>query len=180
MRYVVKTKLHPTMKRNYLLLLFILACIFLSIVGCNDDGYSPDQEDPQQEIDPYDEGIVSFFESMQEYEAVPSEYNIGSQVTSDSTCIGEYTDTDGTLMKNAAKVVKTKSYSIVENAHEYVTLNPWSALFPGALVAGNQLSNGTVPTLIPIYSKRKPNSIYLAMVAGAEVALPNSAGNAPV
>ncbi len=176
------------MKKNYLSLICFALCALLLFTGCEDPQKNALPENPNEEVDPdldqdqdgnsegedpYSTEIIELFRNMQEYPEVPSSYYIGDQVTTDSTYYGKHVEicNNASYEIEASKVVKSKSYSIVENAHEYVTLNPWSALFPGALVAGNQLSGGTVPTVIPIYEKRKPNSIYLAMVAGGDVSI---------
>lgn len=61
----------------------------------------------------------------------------------------------------------TTKYDMVSNPMEFVTLDPWSNMWPGALVQGASIAKG-IPTIIPIYEKRKPGRITLSMVSGSE------------
>lgn len=68
----------------------------------------------------------------------------------------------------AARCVETTThYDMVDNPMEFVTLDPWSNIFPGALVQGKSIAKG-IPTIIPIYEKRKPGRISLSIVSGSE------------
>lgn len=69
---------------------------------------------------------------------------------------------------DARCVETTTEYDVVSNPEEFVTLNPWSNLYPGALVQGASLAKG-IPTLISIYDKRRPGRIYLSLTSGSDM-----------
>lgn len=69
---------------------------------------------------------------------------------------------------DARCVETTTEYDVVSNPEEFVTLNPWSDLFPGALVQGASLAKG-IPAIIPIYDKRRPGRIYLSFASGSDM-----------
>lgn len=69
---------------------------------------------------------------------------------------------------NARCVEKTTDYSVVSNPDDFVTLDPWSDIYPGALIQGASLANG-IPSIISIYSKRKPGRIYMSFVNGGSI-----------
>ncbi|MDR2065911.1 MAG: thiol-activated cytolysin family protein [Prevotellaceae bacterium] len=87
----------------------------------------------------------------------------------DTVPVSSYTDpeTDITHNDGGYSIKTTKKYDIVNNPMEFVTYNPWTDLYPGALVQGGTLRNG-VPSTVPIIDKRKPGRIYLSAVTGNE------------
>ena len=69
---------------------------------------------------------------------------------------------------NARCVETTTEYDVVNNPDDFVTLDPWSDIYPGALIQGASLANG-IPSIISIYSKRKPGRIYMSFVNGGSM-----------
>lgn len=97
------------------------------------------------------------------------EKNVVKTVKTDTLpgTIPSYSDPYSGISYPAVCVEKTTHYDMVDNPMEFVTLDPWPNIWPGALVQGASLSKG-VPALISIYEKRKPGRIYLSLVSGAE------------
>lgn len=69
---------------------------------------------------------------------------------------------------DARCVETTTEYDVVNNPDDFVTLDPWSDIYPGALIQGESLAKG-IPSIISIYSKRKPGRIYMSMINGDDM-----------
>lgn len=68
----------------------------------------------------------------------------------------------------AIPVKTTKQYDITENPDEFVLINPWEGIWPGALIQGGTIKDG-IPATVPISAaKRKPGTVRLTAVTGGD------------
>ena len=149
------------MKKSKQLLLGTIFCVS-AFYGCSD------QEEPGKNgLSPELSAVGDLLEKAGRITTLPEkneQTTIGEEI---SDKLERYTDdiTDSSFMGYAVK--RTDRYSIVNNPLEFVTLDPWDILWPGALVQGKSLTGG-VPAGVPIDQKRRPGKIYLSMVSGNE------------
>ncbi|MDR1197635.1 MAG: thiol-activated cytolysin family protein [Prevotellaceae bacterium] len=145
-------------------LLLNLTIVGILAAGCGKDLADPDPNaltPEQQKIQALLEsgGYLQITENRKHLESVDTLENHKDEPS--------YTDPETGIQNNAGGYsVKTrKTYDIAENPREFATYNPWTDLYPGALVQGRTLRDG-VPSTIPIVGKRRPGRVYLSAVTG--------------
>jgi hypothetical protein len=141
-----------------LLLLLLAGCLATSCE--KEDAVDPSGLTPEQQK------IQNLLESAGYLQKTADSKDV-TILQSDTVPVASYTDpeTDITHNDGGYAIKTTKKYDIVNNPMEFVTYNPWTDLYPGALVQGGTLRNG-VPSTVPIIDKRKPGRIYLSAVTG--------------
>ena len=125
---------------------------------------SRDKIDPQQQMRDAIDVLLATGGKLETTAANSSETTL---LDSDSLPQISYTDPVSELIYDAYPVKTTREYSVTDNPMEFVTLDPWDMLWPGALIQGGTLRDG-IPASIPIYGKRRPDNIYLSVVSGDE------------
>ncbi|MDR2652950.1 MAG: thiol-activated cytolysin family protein [Prevotellaceae bacterium] len=147
--------------KKKLLLMFLVGCLAASCekdIAVDPNGLTPEQQKIQALLE--SGGYLQITED--------EKTNVSSVDTVEKIHENDYDDpeTDDLTEHAAGYAVKTrKTYDIAKNPEEFVTYNPWTDLYPGALVQGGTLRDG-VPSTIPIISKRKPGRIYISAVTG--------------
>ncbi|MDR1349061.1 MAG: thiol-activated cytolysin family protein [Prevotellaceae bacterium] len=141
----------------------------LTIVGILAAGCGKDLADPDPNaLTPEQQKIQALLESGGYLQITENSKHLESVDTLEKIHVNEYKDPEMVDITNTTGgfAVKTrKTYDIAENPIEFATYNPWTDLYPGALVQGRTLRDG-VPSTIPIIGKRKPGRVYLSAVTG--------------
>jgi hypothetical protein len=143
--------------------LFIISAIVgILAAGCA----KSDIPDPSG-LTPEQQKIQALLESAGYLQTTESYENVSNPDTLEYKEVDEYPDPETGITNNAGGFsVKTrKTYDIATNPEEFVTYNPWTDLYPGALVQGATLRDG-VPSTVPIIGKRKPGRIYIHALTG--------------
>lgn len=149
------------MSKSKIVLLSSILCM-LMLYSCSD------QEEPVTGgLTPEQSAIANLLEKAGRITTIP-EKNIQTTISEEKSDKLEWHKDEDTGQEYLGYAVKrTDHYSIVDNPMEFVTLDPWDILWPGALVQGKSLTGG-VPAGVPIYKKRRPGKIFLSMVSGNE------------
>jgi hypothetical protein len=119
-------------------------------------------------LTPEQQKIQNLLENAGYLQSAENNYSVKT-LQSDTVPLASYTDPETNITNNNGgySIKNTKKYDIVDNPDEFATYNPWTDLYPGALIQGGTLRNG-VPSTVPILAKRKPGRIYLSAVTGNE------------
>ncbi|MCP9611412.1 thiol-activated cytolysin family protein [Coprobacter tertius] len=151
----MKTKLH--------LLISIVLCITV-FSACNDKD-NTDKNNP--DTNPQQTAVDELIEKAGRIAALPEKNTtmLVSEVKSDK--LVQYRDEASGSKYMGYSYKTTTHHSIVDNPMEFVTLDPWDILWPGALIQGKSLTDG-IPAGIPIYSKRKPGRLSLSLMESKE------------
>ncbi|MFR9596816.1 MAG: thiol-activated cytolysin family protein [Rikenellaceae bacterium] len=141
-----------------------LCIIALAVYGIGLSGCAKDDVEDVYFSDAVSGILYSVANIVPESEA----YSISdSEEITEPEYIENYCDPVTGEIYNANKITIRESYDITSNPSEFVTLSPWSTVFPGALVQGASLYDGGVPALVSVASsKRLPGTIYLSTVSG--------------
>ncbi len=148
------------------------AVLLLLLVGCDDKigNNNNNNEEENSETSNFKKDIAELLSRSGKLEC--EEYNFDKVVEcGDTVDMGndkfEVPGDDNVYENGAYSVTTTESYSITENPHEFVTLDPWASLYPGALVQGSSLAKGGMPATVPAGAEsRLPGKIYLSIVSG--------------
>lgn len=149
------------MRKSKLLVLGIMCCMAMPY-GCTE------QDEPTTDgLTPELTAVKNLLEKGGRITTLP-EKNEQTTISEEKSDTPEWHTDESTGSSYLGYAVKrTDHYNIVDNPMEFVTLDPWDVLWPGALVQGKSLKDG-VPASVPIYKKRKPGKIYLSLVSGNE------------
>lgn len=143
--------------------LFYLLCITLlfGITSCSDDN-KENGEGKEEQPKTVSELLASGgrLETLEEYNK--EEVKIDTAQNTVAAYI------DG-VMQECYSIKTTRNFDVNTNPHDFVLYNPWTdVIWPGALIQGGSLQGDNVPANVPIYNKRIPGKIFLAIVSGNE------------
>ncbi len=137
----------------------MVVSVFMTMNACNNNDDNP-QKGMQDAVD----ALIASGGNLQTAVAKSEEKLISRDTLPQTT----YKDPVAEYQYDAYPIKTVKHHSMTDNPMEFVTLDPWDMLWPGALIQGASIRNG-VPSSIPIYSKRLPGRIYLDIVSGADM-----------
>ena len=146
------------MKKSKLFLICAAMMLPLFYSCSDDDKLEPGGLTPEQSA------VKDLLEKAGRLVALPEKYEKTNISEEKSDELVRYKD-ETTMYQLGYAVKRTDHYSIVDNPMEFVTLDPWDILWPGALIQGKSLTEG-IPAGVPIISKRRPGKIYLSLVSG--------------
>ena len=152
------------MKRNYFVLVALATLgLFASCKQKDVDPNGPDNE-PKNIRE-----VTALLASGGHVPNVDKTKNAVTSKTTDSTYFGKYQIESTGFEEPCSKVTKRMHYDYVDDSDEFSVLDPWaSILWPGCLVQGRTLRGDNVPSSIPVSRKRKPGTIILQIVSGAD------------
>lgn len=137
--------------------LFVAASVFFS---CKSDKLDENELSPtQREVE----------DLMASVGTIPYNREVTDITTSDTIPLnveGVYYDPELELSQMSTPIKVTTHYSATSNSSEFVLLNPWEGVWPGAIIQGGSLADG-VPDAVPIgQKKRQKTNISINMVTG--------------
>ncbi len=143
--------------------LFYLFCtvLALSFFSCSDDN-----EDDDDGLSPSLKSANELIKSGGKLEVSDEYENITARIDTSQTTV--QAEVNG-MVQECYSIGVTESYDITRNPDEFVMMNPWAdVIWPGGLIQGGSLRDDNVPAGVPIYGKRLPGRIFLAIVSGNE------------
>nr|WP_290427112.1 thiol-activated cytolysin family protein [Coprobacter tertius] len=132
--------------------------------ACNDKD-NTDKNNP--DTNPQQTAVGELIEKAGRIAALPEKNTVILLDEKKSDKLEKYQDDISGLTYKGYSYKTTTRHSIVDNPMEFVTLDPWDILWPGALIQGKSLTDG-IPAGIPIYSKRKPGRLSLSLMENKE------------
>lgn len=162
------------MKRYYFALV-VLVGLSLSMYSCkqkefdNSDGGGKNEPKNIQEVDKLLHSAGRLLDL--------GESHIKSRVVSEENQGDEMAEFENGRQGASTKMKQTIEVDYLSNAPDFAVLDPWpTVLWPGCLIQGNSLRGHSVPTAIPLYTKRRPGRIALQIVSGADSQIPGEDG----
>jgi len=162
------------MKRYYFALV-VLVGLSLSMYSCkqkefdNSDGDGKNEPKNIQEVDKLLHSAGRLLDL--------GESHIKSRVVSEENQGDEMAEFENGQRGASTKMKQTIEVDYLSNAPDFAVLDPWpTVLWPGCLIQGNSLRGHSVPTAIPLYTKRRPGRIALQIVSGADSQIPGEDG----